>query len=291
MLVSGEAGIGKSLDLFTSSVGRFRRNLSRFLYLQCSPLHENTPLAPEIDRLKRAAGLKDGDTPGQMVLKLRNLLAVALADVEDALRYYGALLSIEACGEYAPADLTSPRERERALQTLIRVLVALSRSRPVLLVVEDAQWVDPTSLNLLERLISCIASERILVVVTHRTDREFKVVRRRFAITIPLAKLSTTEAAQLIRRIARNKQLPGWALNKIVDRTDGVPLFVEEVTRTISESGLLQTGQDRTHVETALSELLLPSSILDFLTERLDSPGLGQAHSSGRVRPWPRILA
>jgi class 3 adenylate cyclase/predicted ATPase len=280
VLVSGEAGIGKSRLIY-----EFREalptNSVEILYLQCSPLQANTPLAPEIDRLKRAAGLTDSDTPSQMVSKLRNLLAVALPDVEDALRYYGALLSIEACGEYAPADLTSPREREQALQTLIQVLVALSRSRPVLLILEDAQWVDPTSLNLLERLISCIASERILVVVTHRTDIESKLLARDSAITIPLTKLSTTEAEQLIRRIARNKQLPGWALNKIVDRTDGVPLFVEEVTRTISESGLLQTGQDRTHVETELSELLLPSSILDFLTERLDS--LGRAKRIAQV--------
>ena len=272
VVVSGEAGIGKS-----QLIHEFRSALptksAEILYLQCSPLHANTPLAPEIDRLRHAAGLTDSDAPSQMVSKLRSLLAAAIPDVEDALRYYGALLSIEACAGYAPADLTSPRERERALRTLIRVLVALSRARPVLLIVEDTQWVDPTSVDLLERLISSIASERVLIVATNRTDLEPMLFAKDPAIRIPLTKLSATESEQLIRRIVRDKQLPGWVLNKIVDRTDGVPLFVEEVTRTISDTGLLQTDQDRTHAESALSELLLPSSIQDFLTERLDALG------------------
>src|SRR5205085_11787766 len=120
------------------------------------------PLAPEIERLRRAAGLQAADEAVERVLKLRRLLGTAVPNVEEALPYYGALLSIPPCSGFTPANLASPRERERMLLTLADALVTASRVRPVLMIAEDVQWVDPTSIELLERIVPRLAKERIL---------------------------------------------------------------------------------------------------------------------------------
>jgi len=272
VVVSGDPGIGKS-----RLIREFRTSLPNTvvetLYHQCAPLHTATPLAPEIDRLKRAAGLRDGDTAAQMIAKLRRLLKWAISDTDDALRYYGALLSIPACEGYTPAILASPRERERTLQTLMRVLLMLSRVRPVLMIVEDAQWIDPTSIELLERIIPSITCERILLVITHRSDYVPAWLSGRAATMVPLTKLSIQESEQLVRTLAGNASFPRRVLRKIVDRTDGVPLFIEEVTRTVLESGLPATNEGRPPTGDSSSELLLPASIHDSLAERLDHLG------------------
>ena len=280
VVVSGDPGVGKS-----RLIHEFRATLPagavEILYLQCSPLHTNTPLAPEIERLRRAAHLNDGDAPALMVAKLRAMLALALQDAESALPYYGALLSLPACEGFTPADLTSPREREQALQTLTRTLMARSRARPLLMIIEDIQWIDPTSLELGKRIVSRVASERMLLVVTHRSDFAPPPLSGSAVVTLPLAKLSDQESERLLETIVGTASLPGWMLRKIVERTDGVPLFIEAVAQTILESGVLPIGENRRLVGSSLSELLLPTSLKDFLTERLDN--LGQAKRLAQV--------
>src|SRR6516225_2854639 len=152
-VISGEPGIGKSrlIRQFRSSLHASPRDV---LSLQCSPFHVNTPLAPEIERLTRATGIQESDDADLALAKLRSLLARAVTDVEPALRYYGALLSIPACPGYEPADFGSPSERERGFQVLIDALVAASRKRPVLVIVEDVQWMDPTTIELLVRVVA-----------------------------------------------------------------------------------------------------------------------------------------
>ena len=280
VIVSGDPGVGKS-----RLVHEFRAALpdeaAEVLYLQCSRMHTNTPLAPEIERLRRAARVSDNDTPREVVEKLRSLLALATSDVEGALRYYGALLSIPACEGFAPADLTSPREREQALQTLSGTLLSLSRVRPLLMIIEDIQWIDPTSLELGRRIVSRIASERMLLVATHRSDNAALPFSGSNLVTIPLAKLGDQESEQLLETMLGTASLPHWMVRKIIERTDGVPLFIEAVAQAIGESGLLPIDKDRALAGSSLSELLLPSSLQDFLTERLDA--LGQAKRLAQV--------
>ncbi len=240
VIVSGDPGVGKS-----RLVHEFRAALpagaAEVLYLQCSRMLTNTPLAPEIERLRRAACLNDNDAPQELVGKLRSLLASATPDWDNALRYYGALLSIPACEGFAPADLTSPREREQALQALTRTLLSLSRVRPLLMIIEDFQWIDPTSLELGRRIASRVGSERILLVATQRSDTSPVSFPGNGVITIPLAKLSDQELEQLLETILGTASPPRWMLRRIIERTDGVPLFIEEVAQAIGESGFCRS--------------------------------------------------
>jgi class 3 adenylate cyclase/tetratricopeptide (TPR) repeat protein len=272
----GEPGIGKS-----RLIQEFRASLVGLetLLLQCSPLYTATPLAPEIERLRRAGGFRQSDSAAQMIAKLRRLLAAASPDYDDAARYYGALLSIPACEGFTPANLASLRERERTLDIMARVLMDLSRNRPVLMVAEDVQWVDPTSIELFHRILPKISSARIMLVVTHRSDFVPDWLAGANVVAIPVSKLSVLESEQLVKEIATNQVLPRRILRNIIERTDGVPLFIEEVTRTVVETA--RRRQDRSDVGGGLPELLLPATIQDLLMERLDY--LGNAKSVAQV--------
>ena len=227
-VLSGEPGIGKS-----RIIQQFRVSLTHVetLHLQCSPLHTTAPLAPEIERLRRAAGLHQSESAAQMITKLRKLLAIAIPDSDDAIRYYGALLSIPACDGFTPANLSSARERDRALETLKRVLWALSRIRPVLMIVEDVQWIDPTSIELFNRVCRDVDSARIFIVITHRAEFIPEWLKKSKVVAIPISKLSDEESEQLVRAVTPTQLLPGKFVRNIIERTDGVPLFIEEVSR------------------------------------------------------------
>ena len=267
-VLSGEPGIGKS-----RIIQQFRVSLTHVetLHLQCSPLHTTAPLAPEIERLRRAAGFHQSESAAQMLTKLRKLLAIAIPNSDDAIRYYGALLSIPACDGFTPANLSSARERDRALETLKRVLLALSRIRPVLMIVEDVQWIDPTSIELFNRVCRDVDSVRIFIVITHRAESIPEWLKKSKVVAIPISKLSDEESEQLVRAVTAAQLLPGKFVRNIIERTDGVPLFIEEVSRAFVESLTRQGQQD--HVGTAPAELMVPATIQDLLMGRLDSLG------------------
>ncbi|MEH2625307.1 class 3 adenylate cyclase/predicted ATPase/DNA-binding transcriptional ArsR family regulator [Bradyrhizobium sp. AZCC 1719] len=271
-VVSGEPGIGKSrlIRQFRSSLDASPRDV---LSLQCSPFHVNTPLAPEIERLTRAAGIQEADDAELALAKLRSLLARAIPDVEHALRYYGAILSIPACSGYEPADLGSPFERERTLQVFIDVLIAASRKRPILAIVEDVQWIDPTSIELLVRVIAHCSGERIMILITHRDDYRADWLSGAAVRRIALQKLPVHECEQMVAAIAGSDFVPRRITSQIVERTDGVPLFVEEFTRAVVDSGAVPRAADGPVLNGKLPEPLVPASIHDSLMERLDRLG------------------
>ncbi|MEK9281443.1 MULTISPECIES: adenylate/guanylate cyclase domain-containing protein [unclassified Bradyrhizobium] len=271
-VISGEPGIGKSrlIRQFRSSLDASPRDV---LSLQCSPFHVNTPLAPEIERLTRATGIQDTDDAQLALAKLRSLLARAVTDVEQALRYYGAVLSIPACSGYEPADLGSPSERERALQVFIDALVAASRKRPVLGIVEDVQWMDPTTIELMVRVIAQCPGERIMVLITHRDDYSADWLSGPAIRRISLQKLAAHECEQMVAAVAGSDLVPRRITSQIVERTDGVPLFVEEFTRAVVDSGAVPLAAESPVPSGRLPEPLVPASIHDSLMERLDRLG------------------
>ncbi|TAI64646.1 adenylate/guanylate cyclase domain-containing protein [Bradyrhizobium sp. Leo170] len=266
-VISGEPGIGKS-----RLIREFRSSLDRsavdVLSVQCSPFHVNSPLAPEIERLKRATGIHETDDPRLSLAKLRHLLGRAGFDVGQALPYYGSLLSIPACEGYEPADLRSPSERARAFQVIIEVLVAASRRKPVLFIVEDVQWIDPTSVDLLSRVIARCARERVLYLVTHRDDYEAGWLSGPTIKRITLQKLAADECERMVAAVAGIEFLPRIT-SQIVERTDGVPLFIEEFTRAVVDSGAIESATDHGK----LPGPLVPASVHDSLMERLDRLG------------------
>jgi class 3 adenylate cyclase/predicted ATPase len=268
-VISGDAGIGKSrlIQAFRSSVDSPKVTL----YFQCSPLQISTPLAPMIDRDRRAAGITQSDGAAAMVAKLRSFLRAAISDVDSALPYYGALLSIPACQDYAPADLRSAKEHERALKAVVDTTVGLSRRQPVLMIVEDAQWIDPTSIELSGHLMHSIGTERILLIITHRSDYEPYWLIGRPVHSLSLGRLDTHDCEQVVRSIAGDIQVPRGILRKIIERTDGVPLFLEEFTRAVFGDEYRSRPNNRPPRHEI--EPLVPASIHDSLMERLDRLG------------------
>jgi class 3 adenylate cyclase/predicted ATPase/DNA-binding transcriptional ArsR family regulator len=271
-VVYGEPGIGKSrlIREFRSSLAPSAADV---LSYQCSPFHVNTPLAPEIERLRRAARIKEADDAETSLAKMRALLERAMPDVDDALRYYGAQLSIPACGDYEPADLGSPSERERLFQVNVEVLITASRNRPIVMIVEDVQWIDPTSIELLVRVMARCYCERILILVTHRDDYQANWLSGTAIQPIALQKLATHECEQMVAAVAGIDVVPRRITSQIVERTDGVPLFVEEVTRAVLDSGAVKRAANGAAASDKLPEPMVPASVHDSLMERLDRLG------------------
>ena len=269
-IISGEPGIGKSrlIRQFRSELNARSRDV---LSLQCSPFHVNTPLGPEIERLRRVTGIQETDDAELALAKLRSVLARDAPDLAQALRYYGAVLSIPACSDYEPVDLGSPVERDRAFQAFIDVLIAASRKRPILMIAEDVQWVDPTSTDLVRRLMARCASERIMILITHRDDYQPEWLSGLAVRPIVLQKLTPHECEEIVAAVAGGDVVPRRIASQIVERTDGVPLFVEEYTRAVIDSGAIERADDDLALK--LSEPLVPSSIHDSLMERLDRLG------------------
>jgi predicted ATPase/DNA-binding transcriptional ArsR family regulator len=200
-------------------------------------------------------------------------LATAVTDVEPALRYYGAVLSIPACSGYEPADFGSPSERERGFQVLVDALLAASRQRPVLVIVEDIQWMDPTTIELLVRVITHCPRERIMVLITHREDYRADWLSGPAIRRITLQKLAVHEVEQMVAAVAGSDFVPRRITSQIVERTDGVPLFVEEFTRAVVDSGAVSRAAESPVPSGKLPEPLVPASIHDSLMERLDRLG------------------
>jgi predicted ATPase/class 3 adenylate cyclase len=270
--ISGEAGIGKS-RLVQTMRGEVLEPAHEILHFQCSALQINTPLAPFVDRHRRAAGLHENDSPAQMITKLRRMLARASSDAEAALPYYAALLSVPPTDGYKPAELGTAAQRERALDSVVSITLSLARQRPILLIVEDVQWIDPTSIELLERLLPQVVEERILLIVTFRADYDPYWLIGLNAHVLPLTKLATAECERIIENVPRGKSLPRSIRRTITERTDGIPLFVEEFTRSVLDSGMFGRDSDRQASRQKLSKLQVPASIQDSLMARLDRLG------------------
>lgn len=237
VFVSGEAGIGKSrlIQVLTERVGE---NPHTVLWLQCSPYHQNSAFYPVIQRLSRAAGFSKDDTDEQRLAKLEALLAENREDVASVCAIYAELLSLDTHGRYPKSDLAPQKQKELALQTLVNRLTLMSRRTPVLLIFEDAHWIDPSTSELLERVLARIADLSVMVVVTHRSDWAAPLTAGySHATTIAIGRLSRPQVSQLVQAII-GRAPDAHLIDDIAERTDGVPLFVEELTRTVLERGI-----------------------------------------------------
>ena len=268
VLVSGEPGIGKS-RLTAALEERLHAEPHLRLRYFCSPYHQDSALFPFIDQLGRAAAFTSDDPPMMRLEKLEAMLARATPQDEDV-ALIADLLSLPI-SERNPLPILSPqRKKERTLEALLRELEGLTRQQPVMVIFEDAHWIDPTSRELLDLTVERVLSLPVLLIVTFRPEFQPPWTGQPQVTMLTLNRLDRRERAALATQIADGKAMPDEVIDQIVDRTDGVPLFVEELTKNILESGLLREDVDRYVLARALPPLAIPMTLHDSLMARLD---------------------
>jgi predicted ATPase len=197
------------------------------------------------------------------------LLAGSAVPVGDTAPLFAAMLSLPT-DRYPPLNLSPQRQKEKLLDAVAGQLEALTHRGPVLILFEDAHWIDPTSQELLDILVSRVPALPVLLVITHRPEYAPPWAGQAGVTSLALSRLGRRQGAQLVGRVTQGRLLPPEVLNEILSRTDGVPLFVEELTKSVLESELLREAGDRYVLQTPLSALAIPTSLRDSLVARLD---------------------
>jgi TolB-like protein/class 3 adenylate cyclase/tetratricopeptide (TPR) repeat protein len=268
VLVTGEPGIGKS-RMATALVERLQAEPHLCLRYFCSPYHQNSALFPFIDQLARAAGFASEDPPAVKLEKLEGLLARAAAP-DDDVALLADLFSLPASGRHPLPNLSPQRKKERTLEALIHRLEGLARRQPVVMVFEDAHWIDPTSRELLDLVVDRVCNLPVLLLVTFRPEFQAPWTGQPQVTMLALSRLDRRERTALVAQIAGGKALPGEVVAQIVDRTDGVPLFIEELTKSVLESRLLREEPDRYVLDRAVPLFAIPTTLHASLLARLD---------------------
>jgi class 3 adenylate cyclase/tetratricopeptide (TPR) repeat protein len=268
VLLSGEAGIGKSriTQVLRDDISNDPHYRLRY---QCSPYYTNTALYPFITQLKLAAKIHQADTVEQKLDKLEALLAMAQDRVENDVPLIAWLLSIPSHSRYAPLDMSPEQQKAQTLAALLQQLSGLSARQPVLTIVEDTHWMDPSSLELLNLLVERAQVTQVLAVITFRPDFSPPWLERSHVTLISLNRLNQRQTAAMVMRVTGGKAFPPEVVEQVVSKTDGVPLFVEEITKTIQESRLLDEEADRYVLRGPLPPLAIPATLQDSLVARL----------------------
>src|SRR5215510_2894157 len=271
-LLCGEPGIGKSrvTKTWLNLIADEPHIVIRY---HCSPHHTNSPFYPIINQLERAAHFEREDTPDLKLRKLEAALSQAGAATLADTRLYTALLSIPTNKFNSSPGLTPQRQRELTIAALLRQLCDLALTRPVVIVLEDAHWIDSSTLELLSRCIASIKAARIFVLISFRPEFFPTWLNESHVTTLRLNRLGREQTEAIIRDVAGSKELPCELHEQIVSKSDGVPLFAEELTKTVLESGLLQDAGDRYVALGPLPPLAVPTTLLGSLTARLDRLG------------------
>lgn len=269
VVVTGEAGIGKSrlAEAFLESLPRETHTRVRF---QCSPYHGDSALYPFISQLSIAGGLRPGDTDERRRAKLAPVLDAAGEGAPEQRTLIEALLGLDVGATLAALNLSPQQQRHRTLAALTEHLHGLSRHAPVLLLVEDAHWIDPTTLELIEASLDMVRANRIMVLITARPTFTYAFGHHPIITRLSLNRLDREQAVRFARHVAGGKDLPQSVLDEITAKSDGVPLYVEEIAKVALESGLLRETGDGFLLDGAPGELSLPSSLHDSLMARLD---------------------
>ena len=250
VLLSGEPGIGKS-RLTAALMERLANEAHTRLRYFCSPQHTDSALYPIISQMERAAGFAHDDTAQARLDKLDTLLAQSSTSADDT-ALLAEMLSLPNDGRYPILELAPQQRRQRTLEALLAQPEALSRSNPVLMIFEDAHWLDPTSLEVLGRTVDRLKTLRVLLIIPYRPEFDPPWIGRPYVTTLNLNRLGERDIAEMIGRVSGNKLLPDNVRQDIIERTDGIPLFVEEITKAVLEAG----GQE---AERAVAAIPSPS--------------------------------
>jgi class 3 adenylate cyclase/tetratricopeptide (TPR) repeat protein len=270
VLLSGEPGIGKS-RLMAALSEKIRGTPHTRLRWFCSPYHQDSALYPPIAQLEQAAGFTRDDSPGDKLTKARDVLSPG-GPADDDFELLAELLSLPNAA--ADLNLSAPRKREKLFEALLRQLSELARTDPVLAIFEDTHWIDPTSRELIDLMIERVQALPVLLIITFRPEFQAPWGGQPHVTNLALNRLGGRDVAAMIRGIAGNLALGSEVVGEIVERTDGVPLFVEELTKAVLE----QAGQEN-RIATVLSAspvpgLAVPATLHASLVARLDRIGV-----------------
>ncbi len=269
-LISGEAGIGKS-RLVESLHDTINDEPHFRVRYQCSPFHSQSALHPVIVQLRQAAGIGERDEIPEKLDKLEALLHQAVGNVQAVAPLFARLLSIPSDGRYRPSDAEPHAIREATKAALIQQCFGLAKIKPLLLVFEDIHWIDPSTEELLGALIDLIESKRVLILCTSRPEYEALWAGQAGVSSIQLGRLDHRQSVEMVRRLCGRYGLSAETTDEIAHKTEGVPLFIEELTGTVLEAEKDKPEEAADSVSQRTAALALPSTLNELLMAKLDS--------------------
>ncbi len=267
MLLSGEAGIGKS-RLVQAVRGLVAGEPHIWWECRCSPYYQHSALYPIVDLLQRVLQFQRDEAPAAKLGKLEAALAHDHVLLPEVVPLFAALLSLP--DRYPPLMLTPQRQRQKTLEAVIGMLLAMAARQPVLFSIEDLHWADPSTLEMLSLVMDQTPTARLLIVFTCRPEFHPPSALRAHLTHLTLSRLPRTQVEVMVERVAGGKALPAEVIQQVVAKTDGVPLFVEELTKMVLESDLLQEREDSYELMGPLPALAIPATLHDSLMARLD---------------------
>ncbi len=265
VIVSGEAGIGKSRITRAVIDAMSQDDHARITY-QCSPYHADSAFYPVIQQIAFAAEFTSADGLDARLDKLEALLS----EGHDTLKLIAPMMGLDGAARYGTLNLTPAQQRAQTMQALTDLLVRQAKTKPVLVVYEDLHWIDPTSLELLDLLLDAVSEQPIMILATARPTFEYGFGGHPIVTRFSLNRLGKEQIGGIVSKLTDGKVLPDEIMEIIAQRTDGVPLFVEELTKTIMESGALRQDGDRLVLNGPLSTIAIPTTLHDSLMARLD---------------------
>jgi class 3 adenylate cyclase/tetratricopeptide (TPR) repeat protein len=269
VLLGGEPGIGKSRILSVLR-DRLEAQSVQALRFQCSPYHVNSAFWPIIDNFERGLKFARNETTAAKHDKLEMLIVTQYGRPRADVRFVASILSLPCQDRYGPLAMTPQRHKDETLRTLVDIIEAAARRQPSVLLFEDAHWADPSSLEVLDLLVDRVKTVPLLVVLTHRLEFASRWSGHGHFGALNLSKLTRAQSAAMVSALAGGKALPAPLLEQILTRTDGVPLFVEELTKAVLETGELKDTGDHYEYAGATRAVIIPATLRDSLMARLD---------------------
>ena len=288
VLLSGEPGIGKS-RLVQEVKEQVAQGGAVCLEFRCSPYYQNSALYPVITHVQRVLQVERDDTPPVKLSKLQQTLARYRFPQADTLSLLAALLSLPHPEDVPPLALSPQKQKQKTQDALVAWLVEEAERAPVYCVWEDLHWADPSTVELLGLLLDQIPTTRLLMLLTARPEFTPPWSGRTHLTSLTLARLPRTQAGEMIEKVTGGRSLPAEVQQQIVHKTDGVPLFVEELTKMVLESGLLRETDGHYELTGPLPPLAIPTTLRDSLMARLERLATTREIAQlGATLSWPR---